>query len=790
MLPEPALRRKLWRRLAAALIGLLLLVYLVRRAGPSKLVEGIASLGWGLLLVIALAGVAQVIRTWAWRLTLPDARHRPSFGRMLALRLGSEAAGQVGVFGQVFGDTWRITGLGAELPLTTRITSVALDRALYTLSSTIVTIAGVISLAFLLPLPAKIAVYAKIFGSGLVLCVCLAVIAVRRRWPVISGPVAALGRVGRMGHWLEDKRDAIQSVEDRLLDFFHHSPATFRRNLFLQLVGQLASVSEVFLILRMMGRPVGFSSAFAIEGLTKLVNVIGMINPGNAGTFEGGNMLFAQLVGMSGAAGLTLGLVRRVRALFWAGVGAVCAVALPGSARREKPEIQDAADQAEHGYTAIILAQRAPADSLLARVGALPVLLRAILGARKADARRIIVVADSAAAPRLKDVLWRTRRLPGNIEWHQTEESEIGPLLRNLSGRVVLIAADRTYHPSLHRRAAEWNGSGVLMLTTDGQPVGIFACATPESLELLKRCPAGTQTAEDLHQWLTGVDEIHCDAVSADQWQRVSSPEERLAAEQKLNNWLVKPTDGVFARMNRHVSIPISRQLIKFPITPNIVSLFTLGVSFLAGLFFAFGGWANMLLGAVLSVFASILDGSDGEVARLTFQESAFGCWLETVCDYLYYVFVFAGMMVGLLGRGPIYWVWGTVLFVGAIASFLTTAMQRRRMAGKRPERYLSLWQAQASKRRSNPFLFLGRHTEFLIRRCCMPYLILAFALFGGTYMAFIGAAVGANIVWPIALYSYFSFNPARMADDSMQRRVQGCATQTLATGNTPAESL
>ena len=71
-------------------------------------------------------------------------RRRPSFGRMFGLRLASEAAGQVGVFGQVFGDTWRVAGLGADLPIATRITSVALDRALYTLSSTIVTIAGIV----------------------------------------------------------------------------------------------------------------------------------------------------------------------------------------------------------------------------------------------------------------------------------------------------------------------------------------------------------------------------------------------------------------------------------------------------------------------------------------------------------------------------------------------------------------------------------------------------------------------------------------------------------------------
>ena len=238
-----------------------------------------------------------------------------------------------------------------------------------------------------------------------------------------------------------------------------------------------------------------------------------------------------------------------------------------------------------------------------------------------------------------------------------------------------------------------------------------------------------------------------------------------MLAEQKLDQWLFKSTDGVFARMNRKFSIPVSRQLIKFPITPNMVSLFTLGVSFLAGAFFALGGRGNMCFGAILSVFARcVLDGCDGEVARLTLQDSAFGCWLETVCDYLYYVFLFAGMMIGLLARGPIYLVWGWVLLFGAAATFVTTALQRRRMAGTRPEQYLILWQAQASRRSSNPLLCLGRHTEVLIKRCCLPYLVLAFALFGGTYMAFIGAAVGANIAWPIVLYSYFTFNPARTA--------------------------
>ena len=98
-------------------------------------------------------------------------------------------------------------------------------------------------------------------------------------------------------------------------------------------------------------------------------------------------------------AGLTLALIRRVRALFWAAVGAICAVMLPGSARRDKSlNCGSTADRTEHGDAAVILAQGVPADSVLVRVGELPVLLRAILGAQKAGASRIVVVVESAAS--------------------------------------------------------------------------------------------------------------------------------------------------------------------------------------------------------------------------------------------------------------------------------------------------------------------------------------------------------------------------------------------------------
>jgi hypothetical protein len=70
------------------------------------------------------------------------------------------------------------------------------------------------------------------------------------------------------------------------------------------------------------------SGAFIVEGLTKVINLVGAVNPGNFGTYEGGSMLIAKMFGVTSTAGLTLALCRRARTVFWAGVGAICVIVI------------------------------------------------------------------------------------------------------------------------------------------------------------------------------------------------------------------------------------------------------------------------------------------------------------------------------------------------------------------------------------------------------------------------------------------------------------------------------
>jgi uncharacterized protein (TIRG00374 family) len=774
--------------MGAALFG-----YLIWQAGPAKLWENAVKLGWGFIWVLAAAGISHVFKTWAWRLTLDDHKHKVSFPRLLGLRLGAEAAGQLGIVGQTFGDSVRVARLSPDIPKANGLASVTLDRGLYLATGIIVLVAGLVGALPVLSHSHTLRLYASLFALTLSTFLLLTLLAVRKRWRVISKSAQFFANVPFLKKWIETEYVLIQSVENALLDFHHNSTGAFWGSFFLNLAYHCISVMEVCLVLRLMGVKFGLLSALAIEAMTKLVNLVGSINPGNFGTFEGGNILIAKMFGLSAPIGLTLALARRMRALFWTAVGGICLFILTKSSSRGNAEGRGTASNApeenmreetdhplgvalERDFTvAILLTERIAGNAQLgaglARVGSLPVLLRSILAARKLGASRVLVVVDPILRRRVQSEVSSIGRLPESVQWIEVRaDVPLSQRLRIVAAhacdeRVIILDGKTSYHFSLLQKAKESNADGIdMVLESGGKDVGICALTAATILDFEKHSEAQAATLQQLLAPADRRPSLTRISVAGDLWQLVDTEEDLRSAERKLDRWLVKPTDGIYARLNRRISIPISRQLIKFPITANMVTLFTLGIGIASAAFFALGGYWNTLVGAFMCLWASILDGCDGEVARLKLQESAFGCWLETACDYLFYLCLFVGMTVGLWrsSGARMYMLYGGMLLFGSITSFLATGWERHRLAADRPEQLLRIWQAHAESRPSNPFLYVARHTEFIVRRCFFPYALLFFALFNIMNVAFVLSAIGANLVWPIALYSSHAFARAR----------------------------
>lgn len=157
-------------------------------------------------------------------------------------------------------------------------------------------------------------------------------------------------------------------------------------------------------------------------------------------------------------------------------------------------------------------------------------------------------------------------------------------------------------------------------------------------------------------------------------WLDIDTPAAVREAERRLMNGLGKPSDGFVARaINRPLSKAITRRLVRTPVTPNQVSFFNLGIGVVAGLAAAVGGYLGFLAAAVLFQFASVLDGTDGELAHLKHLASRRGQWIDTITDGLTYVAFIGGLSVGVARSSlpDAFWILGAAGFVPLVAALL-----------------------------------------------------------------------------------------------------------------------
>jgi phosphatidylglycerophosphate synthase len=102
--------------------------------------------------------------------------------------------------------------------------------------------------------------------------------------------------------------------------------------------------------------------------------------------------------------------------------------------------------------------------------------------------------------------------------------------------------------------------------------------------------------------------------------------------------------DGIVSRyLNRPLSRPAARALRGTPVTPNAVTASTLVLAILAAAAVA-AGWN--IAGGVLIQVVSVVDGIDGELARLRNTATRFGGVFDAVTDRYADALILAGMTV------------------------------------------------------------------------------------------------------------------------------------------------
>jgi len=225
----------------------------------------------------------------------------------------------------------------------------------------------------------------------------------------------------------------------------------------------------------------------------------------------------------------------------------------------------------------------------------------------------------------------------------------------------------------LDRSIKQLDRQGVpIILASDG------SCTLPKYLPpsvLLRKVPRPDDLAA-LRNELSNAVEIGANQVrpsnqSLDGGIKVVDEASRKRAETAVFGELMRGDLGFVARyLNKPVSFFITRHLLcHLPFSPNHVTLGAALVGLCGAALIASGHFAFMVWGFFLAHVQSILDGCDGELARVRFQQSAIGEWLDTLVDDGLNILIFAALGIGVYrsGASPCFLAGGIVAAVAHV---------------------------------------------------------------------------------------------------------------------------
>ncbi len=198
-------------------------------------------------------------------------------------------------------------------------------------------------------------------------------------------------------------------------------------------------------------------------------------------------------------------------------------------------------------------------------------------------------------------------------------------------------------------------------------------------------------------------------------WMDVDTEDAYKKAERYLLKNLRKKTDGpVSYYLNRPISIRISKILSKFRITPNQITIFSFILSLLGAYLISLNSYLLLAIGGAIAQFASIVDGCDGEIARLKFLSTKGGAWLDRVLDRYSDGFLILALTIHLLRQKfSFYYVFAG--FLAVIGSFVVS--------------YTAIWYDKLIREKNLKVFRIGRDLRiFLMFLGCilnLPFIVI-----------------------------------------------------------------
>lgn len=256
--------------------------------------------------------------------------------------------------------------------------------------------------------------------------------------------------------------------------------------------------------------------------------------------------------------------------------------------------------------------------------------------------RRLVLAATSAGYARVlvADAVGDRTNLVGTAAANVAS----APLASSRYHRVVVVPANVVPQKRWLRALQEIALEREMLYADPALGVGVVETQRLDAVTAAARGDGGADVLERLRK----VFESRPLAPDPTGAMAVGTVAEGRTAERWLYRSLIKQNEGFMSRhFERKISMAVTRQLVDTSVTPNMMTVVSVAIGLAGAACFLSPAPAWQLTGALLFLAHSILDGCDGELARLKFLESRHGAVLDFWGDNIVHFAVFSCIAIG-----------------------------------------------------------------------------------------------------------------------------------------------
>lgn len=273
-------------------------------------------LGGYLPLVLIPSAGWHLLRTLGWYWSFPPAQ-RPEYWRLFRVRLAADAVSYFTIRG-LASEPLRVVLLLDRVPAPVSTAATIYERTAMGVMSVILVAGFSIGAMYSELLPAdwqRVFRIIAVVGVAAVLAVLIALTRHKRYF----GPFFERLYARTHWEWTEGRVARFIREVERVFLTLIEDPQRLRRMIVLALACFVLMVMEIWVVFWAIGAPMTLWRSAIVETFTRAASVPGGVIPANLGALEASNVMVVRALGLTGAGSLALS--RRVRGLFWAGLG-------------------------------------------------------------------------------------------------------------------------------------------------------------------------------------------------------------------------------------------------------------------------------------------------------------------------------------------------------------------------------------------------------------------------------------------------------------------------------------